>query len=47
MTMMLVKLRTVKKISRPMPPFDGRGSMIVIVGMSMVAAWMDAAIMRL
>jgi hypothetical protein len=47
MTMMLMKLRTVRKMSRSIPLFDGRGSVILIVGMSMAAAWMDAATMSL
>jgi hypothetical protein len=38
MMMMLVKLRTVRKMSRPVSPFDGRGSVILIVGMSTAAA---------
>lgn len=47
MTMMLMKLRTFRKMSRPMSPFDGRGSVILVVGTSTLAVWMDAATMRL
>ena len=45
MTMMLVKLRTAMKMSRPISPFDGRRNVMIMVGMSMAAACMDAAIM--
>lgn len=45
MTMMLVKLRTAMKMSRPISPFDGRRNVMMMVWMSMAAACMDAATM--
>jgi hypothetical protein len=45
MTMMLVKLRTAMRMSRPISPFDGRRNVMMMVGMSMAAECMDAATM--